>query len=125
MLSDCPVGVGLPASDFDRAKIFYAETLRLPIVDEAPGTATFEAGRGTRLVVYASEYAGTNRATAAGFEVEDIAAVMEWLRGRGVTFHEYDLPGLRTVDGVASFGPNKVCYFSDTEGNILSLAQPG
>jgi catechol 2,3-dioxygenase-like lactoylglutathione lyase family enzyme len=125
VLSDCPVGPGLPASDFDRARAFYADTLGLPIAEEGPGTAVFLAGEGTKLVVYASEYAGTNKATAAGFEVPDLAAVMAWLRGRGVEFHDYDLPGLTTEDGVATFGPNKIAYFSDTEGNILSLAQIG
>jgi hypothetical protein len=57
--------------------------------------------------------------------VQDIGAEMADLRSRGVTFEEYDLPGLKTVGGVASFGENQVSYFKDTEGNILSLAQRG
>jgi catechol 2,3-dioxygenase-like lactoylglutathione lyase family enzyme len=125
MLSNARVGPGLPASDFERAKAFYQGTLGLPLLEEAEGNATFGCGEGTTLTVFQSAFAGTNQATAAGFEVQDIAAEMSDLRARGVTFEEYDLPGLKTVDGVATFGKNKVSYFKDTEGNILSLAQRG
>ncbi len=97
------------------------------MVIESEGNAIFECGGGTRIVVFANPFAGTNRATAAGFEIADIDAEMQELRATGVVLEEYDLPGIRTVGGVASFGPggeNKVAYFKDTEGNILSLAEP-
>jgi catechol 2,3-dioxygenase-like lactoylglutathione lyase family enzyme len=127
MLAHAPVGAAVPAQDFERARAFYAETLGLPVAIESEGNVIFECGGATRIVVFASPYAGTNQATAAGWEVDDIQAVMSELRAKGVVFEEYDLPGIKTVDGVASFGPrgeNKVAYFKDTEGNILSLAQP-
>ena len=55
----------------------------------------------SRIFVYPSEFAGTNQATATGFDVEDIAAAVAELRGKGVTFEEYDMPGLKTENGIA------------------------
>jgi hypothetical protein len=51
--------------------------------------------------------------------------VMSRLRERGVVFEDYDLPGLKTVEGVATFGDSKGAFFTDTEGNIIGLAQMG
>jgi catechol 2,3-dioxygenase-like lactoylglutathione lyase family enzyme len=122
-LAEAPVSAGLPASDIARAKAFYKETLGLPMVGEFEGSVMFECGDGTRLFVYPSEYAGTNQATAAGWQVADIEAAMDLLGGRGVTFEEYDLPGLQTVDGIATLGSSRSSWFKDTEGNILALIE--
>ena len=123
ILADAPVSAGLPASDIERARAFYEGTLGLPIAQDLEGALTFGCGNGTMVFVYPSEFAGTNQATAAGWQVGDIEAAMEELRSKGVTFEEYDLPGLRTVDGIATFGPTKSSWFKDTEGNILALIQ--
>jgi predicted enzyme related to lactoylglutathione lyase len=125
MLSEAPIAPALPASDFDRAKAFYEQTLELSVVEETPGGVTFACGDGTVLFVYPSDFAGTNKATAAAFQVADLDAVMARLRDRGVVFENYDLPGLKTVDGVATFDDGRGCFFTDTEGNILALTQPG
>jgi len=123
ILADAPVSAGLPAVDIERAKAFYEGTLGLPLVQDLEGALMFACGNGTMFFVYPSEFAGTNKATAAGFQVDDIQAVMEELRGKGVTFEEYDMPGLKTVDGIATLGPSKSAWFKDTEGNILAIVQ--
>jgi catechol 2,3-dioxygenase-like lactoylglutathione lyase family enzyme len=125
MLSEAPVAAALPASDLARAKTFYEQTLELPVVEEDPGGVTFRCGAGSALFVYPSEFAGTNKATAAAFRVDDLDAVMSRLRGRGVVFEDYDQPGLKTVDGVATFGDFRGAFFTDPEGNIIGLAQMG
>jgi catechol 2,3-dioxygenase-like lactoylglutathione lyase family enzyme len=125
MLSNAAVAPALPASDMSRARAFYEEALELPVVEEDPGGVTFGCGKGTALFVYPSEFAGTNKATAAAFRVDDLDAVMARLRDRGVVFEDYDLPGLKTVDGVATFGDSKGAFFIDPEGNIIGLAQMG
>ena len=125
ILANAPVSAGLPAGDVARAKAFYEQTLGLPMVQELEESLMFACGDGTMLFVYPSQFAGTNQATAAGWRVGDIEAAMEELRSRGVTFEEYDMPGLRTVDGIATLGPTKSAWFKDTEGNILALVQPG
>ena len=125
MLSNAPVAPALPASDMARARAFYEQALELPVVEEDPGGVTFGCGEGTAVLVYPSEFAGTNKATAAAFRVDDLDAVMSRLRERGVVFEDYDLPGLKTVDGVATFGDSKGAFFTDSEGNIIGLAQMG
>ncbi|HYV33270.1 MAG TPA: hypothetical protein VE973_00265 [Candidatus Limnocylindria bacterium] len=57
--------------------------------------------------------------------VQDLEAEMADLRSRGVVFEEYDFPGLKTVNGVATMDGFKTCWFKDTEGNILALGQAG
>jgi catechol 2,3-dioxygenase-like lactoylglutathione lyase family enzyme len=123
ILANAPVNAGLPASDIERARAFYEGTLGLPLVQDVEGALMFACGNGTMFFVYPSEFAGTNQATAAGWQVADIEAAMDELRGKGVTFEEYDMPGLKTVNGVATFGPSKSAWFKDTEGNILALVQ--
>ena len=44
------------------------------------------------------------------------------LRDKGVTFEEYDFPGLKTVNGIATMGELKTAWFRDSEGNILALS---
>jgi hypothetical protein len=58
-----------------------------------------------------------------GWDVDDVEATVEELRSRGVVFEEYDLPGLKTVDGIAEIAGEKGAWFKDTEGNLLSLGQ--
>jgi hypothetical protein len=75
----------------------------------------------------------TRHVHALAFEVEDIEATVRALRARGVVFEEYDLPGLRTVNGIAeiegaypSKGGKGECgaWFRDSEGNMLAVGQP-
>jgi hypothetical protein len=64
--------------------------------------------------------------------VADIEATVATLRSRGVVFEEYDLPGLKTVNGIARIEGNypskgvgeRAAWFRDSEGNLLGLGQP-
>jgi predicted enzyme related to lactoylglutathione lyase len=124
MLSNSPVSTQLPASDFERAKRFYQETLGFTIAMEFGGGARFNAGNGTFFWVYPSEYAGTNKATAIGFDVDDVEKSVEELAGKGVTFEQFDLPYGKTDDrGIADFGEWKGAFFKDTEGNIIGVGK--
>jgi predicted enzyme related to lactoylglutathione lyase len=118
------VEAALPASDIERAKAWYAEKLQLTPAQEDAGGAWFEI-EGTGFLLYPSQFAGTNKATSAGFTVDDVEATVAELRQRGVTFEEYDFPGLKTENGVATFqtdrGTRRSAWFKDSEGNILSV----
>jgi predicted enzyme related to lactoylglutathione lyase len=61
--------------------------------------------------------------TVAAFNVDDVEAVVKELKSKGVVFEEYDMPGLRTVNSIATVGSMKGAWFKDTEGNILGLSQ--
>lgn len=122
MLSKARAAAALPASDLGRATKFYGEVLGLSVKQENPDGVEYSCGGGTSIFVYPSSYAGTNQATSVGFEVDDLDATMKDLAGRGLTFEEYDLPGLKTEKGVATMPDgSRGAFFKDTEGNILSL----
>ena len=60
------------------------------------------------------------------FEVEDIESVVRYLRDRGIVFEEYDLPGVKTVDGIATHESGaRGAWFKDLDGNILQIGQYG
>jgi predicted enzyme related to lactoylglutathione lyase len=112
----------LPAESLSRARSFYHDTLGFEVRD-MPELHQFviSAGGGTGLVVYERAHTKAEH-TVATFLVEDLHSTMEELRSRGVTFEEYDLPGLKTVGGVATVGGEEAAWFTDTEGNIISVA---
>lgn len=121
MLSDAKVQPMLPVRDLASAKKFYEQTLGLKKVGEMGGEAvTFKSG-GTTLVVYRSEFAGTNKGTAALWEVDDFDGTVKDLKAKGVAFEHYDLPGLTRKGDVHVGGPMKIAWFKDPGGNILSV----
>ena len=124
MLSDHPLFATIPATDIDRAKRFYAETLGMRISRETPGGIEFESG-GVRFDVFPTQASPGAGHTLAGWMVEDIEAEVAELRAKGIEFEEYDFPGLKTVDGIALIeGQERAAWFKDSEGNILALGEP-
>jgi catechol 2,3-dioxygenase-like lactoylglutathione lyase family enzyme len=131
MLEHSDVATRLPAQNLERARSFYAEKLGLEPVEERPGGLLYRCGRGSfALFLSAGAAAGTH--TQMGWEVADIEATVAALRSRGVVFEEYDLPGLKTVNGIARIAGNypskgtgeKGAWFKDSEGNLVGLGQP-
>jgi len=113
----------LPAANIERAKKFYSEKLGLnPESVEPDGSLRYQCD-GSGFLVYQSQYAGTAKNTAVGFTTDNIEHEMQDLRSKGVVFEEYDMPGLKTVHGVASIGNLKAAWFKDSEGNILAINQ--
>lgn len=123
MLGDARIDATIPTTNLDRAREFYGCTLGLRASDRpARGRElVYECGGGTRLLVYERPGAGTAEHTLAHFVVADLEATMQDLRGRGVTFEEYDLPDIRTVDGIATFDDFRAAWFKDPDGNIIGL----
>lgn len=121
MLRDASVQPMLPVDDLDAASKFYEQTLGLKKVDSFPGVAlTYESG-GRTLVVYQSEFAGTNKGTAALWEVDDVEGTAKTLKAKGVTFEKYDMPGMTREGDIYRAGDMKVVWFKDPAGNILSV----
>jgi len=116
----CPIPVG----DRERARRFYAETLGLRVIDESAAGVLLEAGDGGRILLYESAAVEGPGHTVAGWEVPALEPVIERLEGLGVTFEDYDLPGLRTEDHIAWIGPERAAWFRDSEGNILAISEP-
>jgi catechol 2,3-dioxygenase-like lactoylglutathione lyase family enzyme len=114
--------VTLPASDMARARAWYEETLGLlPVETDVFDGSWYETG-GVRFLLYPSEVAGTNEATAASFIPDDFNAAMALLRGRGVVFDDFDYDDVKTVNGVLELPDGrKGAWFRDSEGNILNI----
>ncbi|QSZ68150.1 VOC family protein [Methanofollis aquaemaris] len=125
MLSNLGVAPTIPVVDLKRARAFYEEILGLKVVDTDPEGVFFDCGEGTVLYIYKSAPTKAEQ-TVAGFMVSDIEAEMQDLRKKGVVFEDYDLPDLKTVNGITEEpGGAKTAWFKDTEGNILALHQKG
>jgi len=71
--------------------------------------------------VYRSQFAGTNKATALTWPVEDVEAEVRALKAKGVTFEHYDIPDLKLEGDIHVAGPMKVAWFKDPDGNILNI----
>lgn len=123
MLSTAKATAMLPVVDIQRARRFYEEALGLgPAEVAGNGNAVYDAG-GVHFALYARATPATADHTAISFEVADLDAEMRLLRGRGVRFEDYDLPGLRTEGGVCVLGAERAAWFRDPDGNILCLHQ--
>jgi catechol 2,3-dioxygenase-like lactoylglutathione lyase family enzyme len=126
VLTELRVHTTIPASDMARARAWYAEKLGFEPIQDQPGGMMYEAGEGTRFVVYPSPNAGQAPQTCMGFATPDIEREVRELKTRGVTFEEYDYPNFKTIDSILTAGPTRSAWFRDSEGNILGMVQlPG
>jgi catechol 2,3-dioxygenase-like lactoylglutathione lyase family enzyme len=132
MLSDGRVATRLPAQDLDRARRFYAEKLGLEASEERPGGLLYRVGS-CEFGLFESAGASPGSFTQMGWDVDDIEATVAELTERGVVFEEVDLPGLKTVDGIAEVEGNypskggkgeRAAWFRDSEGNMLGIGEP-
>jgi catechol 2,3-dioxygenase-like lactoylglutathione lyase family enzyme len=115
----------IAVKDLDRARSFYEGTLGLSEVDDFGEGFMLKSGE-TTLSVYRSEFAGTNKATALTFNVDDLDKEVSELKGKGISFEHYDLPGLEPRgDLYVGEGGFKTAWFKDPDGNILSLIEEG
>jgi catechol 2,3-dioxygenase-like lactoylglutathione lyase family enzyme len=123
MIGDARVEATVPATDLERAAEFYGDVLGLRAGGTlAPRTdLVYELGNGGTLLVYHWPGPPPPRLTFAHFVVEDVAGTVAELRGRGVRFDDYDLPELKTVDGVAEVGDHHFAWFRDADDNVLAI----
>jgi predicted enzyme related to lactoylglutathione lyase len=121
MLADAPLTTILPVIDLARARAFYEKKLGLAGGRaKLDGKYEYPVGNGM-LALFQRGTPTKADHTAVSFAVEDISAAIRELESRGVVFHDYDLPGLKTVAHVCVLGSEKAAWFSDPEGNILCL----
>lgn len=123
MFSERQATVMIPASDLERARHWYQDKLGFVPTRADENGASYILGGATRAFLYRSEYAGTAGHTLISFASADLAQDMAELRARGVVFLDYDLPGLKTTDGIAEFGPVRNAWARDSEGNILGFVE--
>jgi catechol 2,3-dioxygenase-like lactoylglutathione lyase family enzyme len=125
MLGGKDAAAALAVSDMDAARDFYEDTLGLTKAEgapEDPGAVVYRSGSSV-VLVYQSEYAGTNKATAATWAVGgDFEAIVQSLKDKGVTFEHYDdLPGTARDGDIHTMGDLRGVWLKDPDGNILSI----
>jgi catechol 2,3-dioxygenase-like lactoylglutathione lyase family enzyme len=120
----------IPVQDLERARSFYAEKLGLEPTEERPGGLLYRCAS-TEFALFESAGASPGTFTQMAWQVDDIEATVAELRERGVAFEEVDVPGLKTVGGIAEVAGNypskgsgeRGAWFRDSEGNMLGIGQ--
>jgi len=122
MLNANDVVATIAVKDIDAARRFYETVLGLtPEPAGEEGVCTFRSGA-TTILVYTSQFAGTNRATAATWNVaNDLEGVIRALKSKGVTFEHYDMPGVTRNGDIHETGNSRAAWFKDPDGNILAV----
>ena len=124
MISNAPVTAVLPVADISRATTFYRDRLGLADAGDDPGgNHVLKTQAGGTIALMAAEEGAQTEHTVLSLEVDDITSEVRDLSERGVTFLDYDLPDLKTVDHICVMGSEKAAWFADTEGNILCIHQ--
>jgi catechol 2,3-dioxygenase-like lactoylglutathione lyase family enzyme len=122
MLKDKDAMATIAVKNLADAKKFYQQTLGFaPAGPEAMGVIMLKSGKST-VVVYESQFAGTNKATSAtwgvGGELDQIVAT---LKKAGVAFEHYEFPGASREGDIHVMGSLRGAWFKDPDGNILHI----
>jgi predicted enzyme related to lactoylglutathione lyase len=123
MLQHAPMYAYVPVSDLARARKFYEQVLGFMPQKEVAGGVVYQFADHTACFMYPSANAGTSKASQAFWQVDDVEREVAELKARGVRFEEYDTPGVKTKDSIATAGGAKSAWFKDTEGNIMAVVQ--
>ena len=121
MVALTDVHANVPAADLKRARSFYTDKLGFTPTTEDAHTIRFTMPSGAWFQLYETAAAGTGKHTVAQWDVEDLAATVAELTGKGVAFETYDMPGVSWEGSIASLGDQRVAWFTDSEGNIMCL----
>jgi len=125
MLSDFKAVALVPCKDLANTRKFYEETLGFKPRRETPAGIAYASGGG-EFGLYPTEHGGAAGHTLMGWLVDDVEATVTELGAKGITFEQYDFPGLKTNEkGIADLDGEKGAWFKDPEGNIISVFDEG
>src|SRR5438067_13737942 len=122
MLSHYSIDVVLLATDLDAARDFYQDQVGLEILNENENAVTFKCGS-NHLAITKSTVGTADEQTQAAWRVKDLDAELATLRSRGVKIEDYDLPGLKTIEGIADIGFVRMAWFIDQERHCLGIME--
>lgn len=121
MLGDKDAIATVAVKDLEAARKFYEGSLGFrPLPSGQPGVVNYKSGAG-KMLVYESQFAGTNKATAVTWEVDDTEAEVKALKAKGVVFEHYNFPGMILKGDVHVMGEMKAAWFKDLDGNVLAI----
>jgi hypothetical protein len=121
MLGDFDALATIAVKSLAGARKFYEGKLSFKVVHtEGDQAVTYQSGK-SQLLVYQSQFAGTNKATAATWMVKDVEGLVKELKAKGITFEHYDMPGVTLKGDVHVAGKLKNAWFKDPDGNVIAL----
>lgn len=121
MLADKDAVATVAVKDLKAAKTFYGDTLGLkPTPVPEPEVLNYKSGNST-VLVYKSQFAGSNKATSVTWIVDDVEGTVKDLKAKGISFEHYDFPGMTRKGDVHVAGKSKAAWFKDPDGNILAV----
>jgi catechol 2,3-dioxygenase-like lactoylglutathione lyase family enzyme len=121
MLDNTEAVATIAVRNIDAARKFYSDTLGLESGESREKQVlTYKSGT-SKILVYESQFAGTNKATAVTWAVDDVEREVKTLKDKGVAFEQYDFPGVTRRGDVHETGRGKAAWFKDPDGNILAL----
>ena len=121
MLGNKDAAANIAVKNLDIARNFYEDTVGLkPVGGEGDEVIVFRSGNST-INAYRSDYAGTNKATAVTWMLDDVEGAVSALKAKGVKFEHYDMPDMTHKGDVHIGGDMKVAWFKDPDGNILNI----
>jgi hypothetical protein len=124
MFPSCNAYAVIAVIDMDESRRFYEEIMKLERLDTGLDGIYYKSGN-TKIYVYPSDFAGTNKATAAMWQVDDIEGCVAELKTNKVEFEHYDFPGVDRVGDVHIMGRIRAAWFKDPSGNILNITNFG
>ena len=113
----------LPAADLARARTYYHDKLGMDPAEEHEGMLLFHPFPGATFEIYETPNAGTAQNTQMGWITDDLDGEMSVMRSNGVVFEEYDMPGMKTENGVAAMDGLRSAWFRDSEGNFICVSE--
>lgn len=121
MLNQFDAMATVAVKDIASARRFYEETLGLTVVQDIMGAITYQSGN-SRIILYESQFAGTNQATTVTWRVgEELEAIVRTLGAKGAKFEHYDFPEVKRQGDVHLAGNLRMAWLRDPAGNILAL----
>ena len=124
-LAERRVHTTLPVQDVAAARSFWEEVLGFTPLQVQSTAVIYRAGEGSVFAISRSGGRPSGAHTQMAFTSPDIEADVAALRAQGIVFLEYDLPGLKTVNGIAPLGPNRAAWFNDPQGNLIGIVEFG
>jgi predicted enzyme related to lactoylglutathione lyase len=121
VLADKDAIATVAVKDLKAAKKFYGDTLGLKLTPvPEPEVLNYKSGNSS-VLVYKSQFAGSNKATSVTWIVNDVEGTVKDLKAKGIAFEHYDFPGMTRKGDVHIAGKSKAAWFKDPDGNILAV----
>jgi len=122
MLASCKMVGFVITTDYEKARAFYEGKLGFKFVSLDQFALVMKVGGHHIRISKASSFTPL-QSTVLGWEVQDVAAVVDWLTQRGVTFEKYAFVQDKERGIWTAPGGSKVAWFKDPDGNVLSVSQ--